>query len=186
MISAKELKYGLAVIYNGALHVVVEAVFYKPGKGGSIIRTKLRNVATGSIVSENFRSEDTFEEAYIEQKPMQYLYKDDMGYCFMDEKTYEQIHISAESIGSAMDYLKENMILTVNTHDGKVLSVIPPIHVVLKVSETDPPGFRGDTVTGGGKPATLETGKVVRVPFFIQVGDLIEVDTRTGEYEGRA
>jgi len=116
---------------------------------------------------------------------MQYLYKDDMGYCFMEEHTYEQIHISEESMGSSVDYLKENMTLTVNTHDGKVLSVVPPIHVILKIVQTDP-GLRGDTVSGSGKPATLETGKVVRVPLFVQEGDLIEVDTRTGEYEGRA
>ena len=137
MIKAGQLRQGNIITYNGQLHEVVEAQHYKPGKGGAFIRTKLKNVNTGSIISETLRPEDTFESAFIEQKNMQYLYKDDMGYCFMDEETYEQIHLSEEKLGEKADYLKENMTVMAKLHDGKVLSVDPPIHVVLKIVETE-------------------------------------------------
>ena len=185
MIKAVNLKAGKIITFNGQLHEVVEAQHYKPGKGGAIVRTKLKNLKTGSIISETMRPDDSYDEAYIEQKPMQYLYKDSHGFCFMDESTYEQIHISEEKVGDAADYMKENMTVTANIYDGNVMSVTPPIQVTLKIVETEP-GFRGDTVSGATKPATLETGKVVKVPLFVENGEVIKVDTRTGEYAGRA
>lgn len=185
MIKARQLRNGIIITYNGQLHEVLAAQHYKPGKGGAFVRTKLRNLSSGAIISETLRPDDSFDEAFIEQKNMQYLYKDDMGYCFMDEETYEQVHMSEEKIGDKIDFLKENMSVIAKIHDGEVLSVAPPIHVILEVVETDP-GFKGDTVSGATKPATLETGKVVKVPLFVEKGQLIKVDTRTGEYIERA
>lgn len=185
MIKAVNLRQGAIITYNGQLHEVVEAQHYKPGKGGAFVRTKLKNLSTGSIISETLRPDDTFKDAFIETKNMQYLYKDDLGYCFMDEATYEQVHVPGEKIGSGVDYLKENMTVSVRFHEGKILGIEPPIHVVLKIVETEP-GFKGDTVSGATKPAKLETGKVVKVPLFVEAGQKIKVDTRTGEYIERA
>lgn len=185
MIKAGQLRQGSIITYNGQLHEVVEAQHYKPGKGGAFVRTKLKNLSTGSVMSETLRPDETFDEAFIESKQMQYLYKDDLGYCFMDEKTYEQIHIPESIMGEKIDYLKENMTITARLHDGKILTVDPPIHVVLEVTHTEP-GLKGDTVSGATKPATLETGKVLKVPLFVEQGQKIKVDTRTGEYIERA
>ena len=185
MIRAGQLRSGGIIKYDGHLHEVIEAQHVKPGKGGAFVKAKLRNLYSGSIFVETLRPDETFEEAYIEQKPMQYLYKDDLGFCFMDEETYEQIHVSEELIGDKADYLKENMTVTAKIHEGKVMAIDPPIHVVLKIVQTDP-GFRGDTVSGATKPATLETGKVVKVPLFVEEGQNVKVDTRTGEYIERA
>lgn len=185
MIKAVNLRQGTIIVYNGQLHEVVEAQHYKPGKGGAFVRSKLRNLATGSIMSETLRPDETFEDAFIEQKQMQYLYRDDLGYCFMDEVTYEQVHVNEKIASAAAEYLKENMSVTMRLHDGDILGIDPPIHVILEVSQTDP-GFRGDTVSGATKPATLETGKVIKVPLFVETGQLVKVDTRTGEYIERA
>ena len=185
MMSAKDLRPGIVVMYKGQLHEVVEAQFYKPGKGGSIMRMKFRNLATGNMVPDTLRGEDTVEQVYLDQEDMQYLYKDDHGYCFMNEKTYEQIHVSEEHLGEKALYLKEGMVVTVKMHNGEVLMIEPPINVVLTIVETEP-GFRGNTVSGATKPATLETGKVVKVPLFIEKGERVRVDTRTGEYLERA
>ncbi|MDP8298658.1 MAG: elongation factor P [Candidatus Tantalella remota] len=185
MIKAGQLRPGGIMKYNGQLHEVIESQHIKPGKGGAFIKAKLRNLNTGAIISETLRPEDTFEDAFIEQKQMQYLYKDDLGYCFMDETTFEQIHISEEKIGDKVDYLMENMSVTAKLYNDEVLTVEPPMHVILKITQTDP-GFRGDTVSGATKPATLETGKVVKVPLFVGEGQLIKVDTRTGTYIERA
>lgn len=185
MIWAKDLRPGTIIIFRDQLHEVVEAQHHKPGKGGAFIKSKLRNLKTGNMMTETLRPEDTFEQVFIEQKSMQYLYRDDQGYCFMDEATYEQLHVPESKMGDVMDYLKENMTATVNIYDGQILSVAPPIHVILQVAETEP-GFRGNTVTGATKPATLETGKVIKVPLFIEKGEYVKVDTRTGEYIERA
>ncbi len=185
MIKAGQLRQGGIINYNGQLHEVVEARHHKPGKGGAFIRAKLKNLSTGAIISETLRPDDTFEEVYIEHKPMQYLYKDDLGYCFMDEETYEQVHISGEKIGDKVYFLKENMTVTAKLCDGEIMGVEPPIHVVLEVVETEP-GFKGDTVSGATKPAKLETGKVIKVPLFVEQGQRVKVDTRTGEYIERA
>ncbi len=185
MIKEGQLRQGGIIVYNGHLHEVVEAQHHKPGKGGAFIRAKLKNLTTGSIVSETLRPEDTFQDAFIEQKQMQYLYKDDLGYCFMDEATYEQTHIPEEKLGDKIAYLKENMSVTAKLYDGEVLTIDPPIHIVLKVVQTDP-GFKGDTVSGATKPATLETGKIVKVPLFVEQDQMVKIDTRTGEYIERA
>ena len=185
MIKAGQLRQGGIITYNGQLHEVIEAKHHKPGKGGAFIRAKLRSMSGGAIISVTLRPEDTFEEAFTEQKSMQYLYKDDMGYCFMDEETYEQVHISEKNIGDKADYLKENLTVIAKICDGEVLTVDHPIHVVLEIKETEP-GCRGDTVSGATKPATLETGKIVKVPLFVEKGEKIKVDTRTGEYIERA
>ena len=185
MIKAVNLRQGVVIIYNGQLHEVVEAQHYKPGKGGAFVRSKLRNMATGSMMSETLRPDETFEDAFIEQKQMQYLYRDAEGYCFMDEVTYEQVHVNEKTTAHAAEYLKENMSVTIRLHDGNVLAIEPPIHVILQITQTDP-GFRGDTVSGATKPATLETGKVIKVPLFVEPDQFVKVDTRTGEYIERA
>ncbi len=185
MIKAGDFRTGKIIIYNGQLHEVVEAQHYKPGKGGAFMKTKLRNINTGSMASETLRPEETFEDVFVETKNMQYLYKDDHGYCFMDEANYEQLHIPEEKLGDAMDYIVENMTVTASMYDGNILSIAPPINVILEVVETDP-GFKGDTVSGATKPATLETGKEIRVPLFVERNTKIKVDTRTGEYMERA
>jgi elongation factor P len=185
MIKAGQLRQGGVITYNGQLFEVVESHHHKPGKGGAFIRAKLKNLLTGAIISETLRPDDTFESAYVEQKQMQYLYKDDLGYCFMDETTYEQIHLSRQKIGDKVEYLKENMNVAARICNGKIMAIEPPIHVVLQVVETEP-GCRGDTVSGATKPATLETGKIVKVPLFVEPEEFIKVDTRTGEYIERA
>lgn len=185
MIKAGQLRQGAVILFNGQLHEVVEARHNKPGKGGAFIKSKLRNLNTGSIISETMRPEDTLEQAFIENKQMQYLYKDDMGFCLMDEVNYEQIHLSEEKIGEKAEYLKEGMSVTAKIYNGKVLSLDPPIHVILEVVHTEP-GMKGDTVSGATKPATLETGKIVKVPLFVEQHQKIKVDTRTGEYIERA
>ena len=185
MIKAVNLRQGTIITYNGKLHEVVEAQHHKPGKAGAFVRAKLKNLSTGAIISETLRPDDTFKDAFIETKNMQYLYKDDVGYCFMDEATYEQVHVPEGKIGENVAYLKENMTVSVRLHEGKILGIEPPIHVILKIVETEP-GFKGDTVSGATKPAKLETGKVVKVPLFVEAGQKIKVDTRTGEYIERA
>lgn len=184
MITVREFRHGTVINYNGQRHEVVESQHHKPGKGGAFVRAKLKNLSSGSIVSVTLRPEDTFDQIFIEQKQMQYLYKDDLGYCFMDEETYEQIHVSEEKMSDTLGYLKENIIVNVKIHDNEILGIEPPIHVVLKVVQTEP-GFKGDTVSGATKPAVLETGKVVKVPLFVEQGQNIKVDTRTGEYVER-
>ncbi|MBF0252277.1 MAG: elongation factor P [Candidatus Omnitrophica bacterium] len=185
MIGSKQLKQGLIIRFNNILHEVVDAQHHKPGKGGAFVKAKLRNLTSGSIISETLRPDDSFEQIYIEQKNMQYLYKDDMGYCFMDEESYEQIHIREEVVGSVVEYLKDNMTIAVNMHEGEILSIAPPIHVVLQVKSTEP-GAKGNTVSGTTKPAIMETGKEIKVPLFVNEGDLIKIDTRTGTYIERA
>ena len=185
MLGSKQLKQGLIIKYNNILHEVVEASHHKPGKGGAFVKVKLRNLTSGSMMSETLRPGDSFEQIYIEQKNMQYLYKDDMGFCFMDEESYEQIHIRAEVVGEVADYLKDNMTIAVNMHDEKILSIVPPIHVVLEIKSTEP-GAKGNTVSGASKPAILETGKEIKVPLFVNEGELVKVDTRTGAYIERA
>ncbi|MCK5450609.1 MAG: elongation factor P [Candidatus Omnitrophica bacterium] len=185
MIKAGQLRQGAVIKYSDQLHEVIEAKHHKPGKGGAFIKAKLRNLRTGSIIAETLRPEDTLEQVFVETKQMQYLYKDSLGYCLMDETTYEQVHISEEKIGETVDYLKEGMAVTAKLCDGEILSLDPPIHVVLEVVHTEP-GHKGDTVSGATKPATLETGKIVKVPLFVERHQKIKVDTRTGEYIERA
>ncbi|KKC29760.1 elongation factor P [Caldanaerobacter subterraneus subsp. pacificus DSM 12653] len=145
------------------------------------MRTKLKNIMTGAVIERTFSPTEKFEEAQIERREMQYLYNDGEFYYFMDTETYEQIPLSYDKVEEAMKYIKENMIVTVKFYKGEAFSVEPPTFVELEVIDTEP-GVRGDTVTGGSKPATVETGAVIQVPLFINVGDKIKIDTRTGEY----
>jgi elongation factor P len=166
-------------------YVVVDYQWVKPGKGGAFNRTKMKNMRTGSIIERTFRTEEKVERAELEERKAQFLYRSDDEFHLMDTETYEQFFLTAKQMGEAPNYLKEEMVVTILSHRGEPLSVETPIFVELAVAETDP-GVRGDTASGGSKPATLETGAVIQVPLFINVGDRLRVDTRTGSYIERA
>ena len=185
MISINEIKNGLFIKVDGELYVVVEAEPYKPGKGGALMRTKLRNIKTGSTLDRTFRSADTIEDIHIEEKTYQYLYSADGQYHFMDTETYEQISLPEEIVGDAKNFLKENIEVGVSMYGGKILNIKLPLFLKFKVVETEP-GVKGDTVKAGTKSAKIETGAVVQVPLFINNGETITIDTRTGKYTGRA
>jgi len=185
MISAGEFKNGVTFELEGQVYQVVEFQHVKPGKGAAFVRTKLKNVITGATVEKTFSPTDKMPKAQIERKDMQYLYNDGDLYYFMDTDTYEQIPLSKETIGDALKFVKENMIVKILSFKGNVFGIEPPTFVELEVTETEP-GFKGDTATGATKPATVETGAVVKVPLFINQGDMIRIDTRTGEYLERA
>ena len=163
---------------------VVEFQHVKPGKGAAFVRTKLKNVITGATVEKTFNPTDKMPKAHIERKDMQYLYNDGQLYYFMDVESYEQVPLSSEALGDALKFLKENMIVKFLSFNNKVFGVEPPMFVELEITHTEP-GARGDTVTGATKPATVETGAIVKVPLFVNQGDVIRIDTRTGEYMER-
>lgn len=181
MISTNQFKNGSAIKVDGKRFTIVYFQHVKPGKGGAFVRTKLRNLDNGAVVEKTFRAGEKVENVRTESRPMTYLYEDgDLAY-FMDTETYDQIPISSEVVGEAAGYIVPNGTVNVLSADGEVISVEPPAHVDLEVTQTDP-GLKGDTATGGSKPATLETGVVVQVPLFVNVGDRVRVDTRTNEY----
>ncbi len=185
MISTNDLRAGLTIEVDGQPYVVLDAAHHKlVGRGGAIVRTKLKNLETGVIVDRSFNAGDKVPRAHVEERPVQYLYSSGDEYHVMDTENFEQFALTGEQLGDKVRFLKENMELTVLTYKGRIVAVDLPVTVELKVTETDP-GVRGDTASGGSKPATLETGAVIRVPLFINVGDIIKVDTRTGEYVGR-
>ncbi|MGB9814094.1 MAG: elongation factor P [Thermovenabulum sp.] len=184
MISTNDLRPGVTVEIDGEVYVVVEFQHVKPGKGAAFVRTKIKNVKTGQVFERNFRAGEKLNRAILERKTMQYLYETDGTYYFMDTQTYEQIPLTKEQLGDALKFLKENLEVMVVFYEGKAIGIELPTFVELKVVETEP-GFRGDTATGGSKPATLETGAVVQVPLFVEIGDVIRIDTRTGEYLSR-
>ncbi|ADD02342.1 translation elongation factor P [Thermoanaerobacter mathranii subsp. mathranii str. A3] len=181
MIAAGDFRKGVTIEVDGQVFTVVDFMHVKPGKGAAFVRTKLKNVMTGAVIEKTFSPTERFEEAIIERKEMQYLYNDGDLYYFMDTETYEQIPLNYDKVEDAIKFIKENMTVTVKFYKGEAFSVEPPTFVELEVVETEP-GFRGDTATGGSKPATVETGAVIQVPLFINVGDKIRIDTRTGEY----
>ncbi|ABY92810.1 elongation factor P [Thermoanaerobacter sp. CM-CNRG TB177] len=181
MIAAGDFRKGVTIEVDGQVFTVVDFMHVKPGKGAAFVRTKLKNVMTGAVIEKTFSPTEKFEEAVIERREMQYLYNDGELYYFMDTETYEQIPLNYDKVEDAIKYIKENMVVTVKFYKGEAFSVEPPTFVELEVVETEP-GFRGDTATGGSKPATVETGAVIQVPLFINVGDKIRIDTRTGEY----
>ncbi|EGD52270.1 translation elongation factor P [Thermoanaerobacter ethanolicus JW 200] len=181
MIAAGDFRKGVTIEVDGQVFTVVDFMHVKPGKGAAFVRTKLKNVMTGAVIEKTFSPTEKFEEAVIERREMQYLYNDGELYYFMDTETYEQIPLNYDKVEDAIKYIKENMIVTVKFYKGEAFSVEPPTFVELEVVETEP-GFRGDTATGGSKSATVETGAVIQVPLFINVGDKIRIDTRTGEY----
>ncbi len=185
MITTNDFKTGLTIEYDGGIYQVVEFQHVKPGKGSAFVRSKLRNIRTGATIDKTFNAGEKLQNAHIDKKEMQYLYNDGDGYTFMDNETYEQIVIYKDQIGDGIKFLKENMILLVAMYNGQTIGVDLPNFVELEVVETTP-GIKGDTASGGTKPATLETGAVVNVPFFVNVGDVLQIDTRTGQYLKRA
>lgn len=185
MVVAGDFKNGVTFEMEGNVLQVIEFQHVKPGKGAAFVRTKLRNVITGAVIEKTFNPTDKFENAYVERKEMQYLYSDGDLYYFMDNETYEQLPIGADKLDDNFKFVKENMICKIVSYKGKVFGIEPPNFVELQVTKTDP-GFKGDTATNATKPATLETGAEVRVPLFINEGEMIRVDTRTGEYMERA
>ena len=185
MISAGEFRNGVTFDMDGYVLQIVEFQHVKPGKGAAFVRAKVKNVITGSVIERTFNPTEKFPTAYVERKDMQYLYNDGSLYYFMDVETYEQEPIDESKLGDNFKFVKENMEVKVLSYKGNVFGVEPPFFVELEVTETDP-GFKGDTATNANKPATLETGAEIRVPLFINVGDMIRIDTRTGEYMERA
>ena len=183
--STNEFKGGLKIMLDGDPCSIIENEFVKPGKGQAFNRVKIRNLKTGRVIERTFKSNETVEAADVIETEMQYLYNDGEFWHFMDPQSYEQLAAGEAAVAEAIKWLKEQDICQVTLWNGVPLSVSVPNFVMLKIAETDP-GVRGDTSGGGGKPATLETGAVVRVPLFVDSGELIKVDTRTGEYVGRA
>jgi len=180
-ITTQQFKNGMAIIYDGKTWVIVEFQHVKPGKGGAFVRTKLKELKSGRVVEITFRAGERLEDVRLEQKNLQYLYNDGEAYHFMETDTFEQFDLQKDFVGEAAKWLKENDMATVQIAGGEMIGVEPPMFVELEVTETDP-GFKGDTVQGGNKPATLETGAVVQVPMFINTGDRIRVDSRDGRY----
>ena len=181
MIDTSDFRNGLSIIVDGEICTIVDFQHVKPGKGGAFVRSKLKNTRTGAVVDKTWRAGEKMEQAILERKPMQYLYNMEGDYFLMDMETFDQITVDKSAFGSAVKYLKENAEVSVLMHEGKVISAELPFTVELEVVETDP-GERGNTASGGSKPATLETGAVVQVPFFISIGEKIKVDTRTDAY----
>lgn len=185
MIGGNELKNGMTILHNGQVHRVEYFQHVKPGKGSAFTRTKLKNLETGAVLEHTFKAKDSIDTATVERKEMEYLYRDPTYYYFMDPETYEQLPFAAERCGRIAAYLKESTVVTVTMFQDRVLDISLPKLVELKVTKTDP-GLKGNTATGGNKPAELETGAVVNVPLFVDQGDIIQIDTHTGEYLGRA
>ena len=185
MISAGDFRNGLTIEFEGNVFQIIEFQHVKPGKGAAFVRTKIRNVITGSVVEKTFNPNDKYPTAFIERKDMEYSYSDGDLYYFMDTETWEQIPINKSILGDNFKFVKENMICKILSYKGNVFGVEPPNFVELTITKTDP-GFKGDTATNATKPATLETGAEIKVPLFIDEGEVIQIDTRTGEYMGRA
>jgi elongation factor P len=185
MISAGDFRNGVTFEMDGQVVSIIEFQHVKPGKGAAFVRTKIRNVITGSVVEKTFNPNDKYPTAFIDRKDMEYSYSDGDLYYFMDTETWEQIPINKSILGDNFKFVKENMVCKVLSYKGNVFGVEPPNFVNLVVTQTDP-GFAGNTATNATKPATLETGAEIKVPLFIEEGELIQIDTRTGEYLGRA
>ena len=185
MISTNQFRNGSAIRVDGKRFTILYFQHVKPGKGGAFVRTRLRNIDSGAVVEKTFRAGEKLENVRTESRQMTYLYRDGDLLYFMDSDTYEQAPVPLDVIGDSADYIVEGSAVSVLSADGEVVSVEPPAHVDLGVAETDP-GLKGDTATGGNKPATLETGATVNVPLFVNIGDRIKVDTRSGSYMSRA
>jgi len=185
MISAGDFRNGITFEEEGNVMQVIEFQHVKPGKGSAFVRTKVRNVISGAVVEKSYNPSSKFPQAYIERRNMEYSYSDGDLYYFMDSETYEQVPINKNELTDSFRFVKENMTCMILSHKGKVFGVEPPNFVELQITETDP-GFKGDTATNTFKPAIVETGAEVRVPLFIEPGEVIRIDTRTGEYMERA
>ena len=184
MISAGEFRNGVTIEFEGNIYQIIEFQHVKPGKGAAFVRTKLRNIKSGGVVEKTFRPTEKCPQAHIERKDMQYLYSDGDLFHFMDVETYDQIALNAEAIGDALKFVKENEMVKTVAHAGQIFTVEPPLFVELLITECEP-GVKGDTATGATKPCTVETGATVLVPLFVNEGDTIKIDTRTGEYLSR-
>lgn len=184
MATTNDLKNGMVLNLDGQLLTIVEFQHVKPGKGGAFVRTKLKNVLTGRTIDKTFNAGVKVDVALVDRREMQYLYNDGEDYIFMDNSTYDQIYVSTQTVGDAVDYMLENQDVVVATHEGTPLYVELPPNVVLEITYTEP-GLQGDRSSGGTKPATLETGKEIQVPLFIDQNTKVRVDTRTGHYLGR-
>ena len=184
MISAGDFRNGVTIEVDGNIFQIIEFQHVKPGKGAAFVRTKLKNIINGGVVEKTFRPTEKFPQARIDRKDMQYLYADGDLFTFMDTETYDQISMNKDTVGDALKFVKENEVCKVCSHNGSVFAVEPPLFVELEITDTEP-GFKGDTATGASKPATVETGALVYVPLFVNQGDKIKIDTRTGEYLSR-
>ncbi|MBE5962661.1 MAG: elongation factor P [Lachnospiraceae bacterium] len=184
MISAGDFRNGLTLEIDNAVVQVVEFQHVKPGKGAAFVRTKLRDIKNGGVTERTFRPTEKFPQAHIERSDMQYLYSDGELYHFMNNETYDQIALNEEAIGDSLKFVKENEMVKMCSHAGSVFAIEPPLFVELEITETEP-GFKGDTAQGATKPAVVETGATVYVPLFVNQGDKIQIDTRTGEYMKR-
>lgn len=184
MISSNDFRPGVTIVLDGAVWRVIEFLHVKPGKGSAFVRTKLKNSQTGSVIERTFRAGETVPQANLEKSTMQHTYKEGDDYVFMDMESYEENRLSARQIGDRIKYIKEGMEVNVVRWDEQILEVELPNTVVLQVTQTDP-GLKGDTATGGTKPATVETGAMIMVPLFITTGERIRIDTRTDSYQGR-
>ena len=184
MISAGDFRNGVTLEIDGNVVQILEFQHVKPGKGAAFVRTKLKNVINGGVVERTFRPTEKFPQARIERVDMQYLYSDGDLFYFMNVENYEQIALNEETIGDALKFVKENEMVKVCSYNGNVFAIEPPLFVELEITETEP-GFKGDTAQGASKPATVETGATVSVPLFVNQGDKIKIDTRTGEYLSR-
>jgi len=184
VVSTSQFRNGLKIELEGEPFVIVEFQHIKPGKGGAFVRTKLKSLKSGSVLQKTFTAGDRVDTPNLEEREMQYLYRSDDGYCFMDTSSFEQLFLTEAQVGEARSFLQENVTATVLFHNDAAVGVTLPIFVQIPIVQTEP-GVRGDTASGGTKPAKLATGAVVQVPFFLDVGDVIKVDTRTGEYVER-
>ena len=185
MISAGDFRNGITIELDNNIYQIIEFQHVKPGKGAAFVRTKLKNIKNGGVVEKTFRPTEKCPQARIDRADMQYLYSDGDLFHFMDVNTYDQVALSADQIGDALKFVKENEMVKICSHKGDVFSVEPPLFVELEITDTEP-GFKGDTATGATKPAVVETGATVNVPLFVDRGDRIKIDTRTGEYLSRA
>ena len=184
MISAGDFRNGVTIELDGNIYQIIEFQHVKPGKGAAFVRTKLKNIKSGGVVEKTFRPTEKCPQARIDRKDMQYLYEDGDLYYFMDTETYDQVALNSETVGDALKFVKENETVKICSHNGNVFSVEPPLFVELAITETEP-GFKGDTAQGATKPAIVETGATVMVPLFVETGDVLKIDTRTGEYLSR-
>ena len=185
MVSAGDFRNGITLEIEGAVYQIIEFQHVKPGKGAAFVRTKIKNVMSGAVVERTFRPTEKFPAARIDKIEMQYLYADGDMYNFMNTETYDQISLNADMVGDTLKFVKENEMVKVLSYNGQIFSIEPPMFVELEVTETEP-GFAGNTATGAQKPATVETGAQISVPLFITIGEKVKIDTRTGEYLGRA
>lgn len=184
MVSAGDFRNGITVEMDGNVFQIIEFQHVKPGKGAAFVRTKLKNIINGGVVEKSFRPTEKFPQARIDRKDMQYLYSDGDLFNFMDTETYDQIALNAEAVGDALKFVKENEMVKICSYNGNVFAIEPPLFVELEITDTEP-GFKGDTATGATKPAIVETGAKVMVPLFVENGEKIKIDTRTGEYLSR-